>query len=124
MKVVNAVAVMAFLGAFAAAGQAAEAVNASSNFLSAASPLGVETLVESRSGVGVVSNDEGPRRRLRSEDQARDRADLRGTAAPFSRAGGPRLPSGRPASLATDVKVPPSVVSAVRGELQRLGVLK
>ena len=124
LKAIGAAVVIAFLGAFAWAAGAGELVDGSSNFLNGASPLGADLLVESRSGVGVASNEEGDRRRKRSEGQAPDRVDLTDAVAPLTRPGGPSLASGRPAALSTDFKVPPSIVSAVRGELQRLGFLK
>lgn len=108
------------IGLFTAAAQAEETPDGA-GFLRGGSPLKLGSLVETRAGVGVASNGEtdGERRRLGENHTG----SVSGTIAPITR--NRALPSTGPTSQrSTDVKLSPAFVSAVRGELQRLGVLK
>ncbi len=113
-RALAAAAVLA-LGLFAAAAQAGEELDDSS-FLKAASPLESGSLLEARSGVGVESSDEERRRRL-GEGPA---GGLSGTAAPLT--GTRILPATRSASRATDFQASPALLTAIRTELQGLGL--
>ncbi len=120
-KASGALTVMAVLarGLFASA-QAAEPQDGA-NFLKAGSPLESGSLAETQAGVGAYETDEadqGRRRRL----SAHPTGILSVAGAPLRRPG--TLPPTRSASRAADVQLPPALVTAVRSEMQRLGVLK
>ncbi len=105
------------MGLFASA-QAAEPQDGA-NFLKAGSPLESGSLGETRSGVGVDETGETDQERRR---RLSEQPTLSGAGAPLTRPG--ILPTTRSASRATEVQVSPAFVTAVRSELQRLGVLK
>ncbi len=107
---------MALIAAAAHAGEPLDRAG----FLKGGHPLELGSLVETRAGVGVASKGEIDVERRRVGDQHTGRVS--DTIAPVTRTRA--LPSTGPASRTTEVKLSPAFVSAVRGELKRLGVLK
>ena len=120
-KVSGVLTVTAVLAMVLFASAQAEEPQDGANFIKAVSPLESGSLVETRSGVGVDEAGEADqeRRRRLSEQPT---GSLSGAATALTRP--VTLPITGSASRATDVQLSPAFVTAVRNEMQRLGVLK
>ena len=114
-KTIGFLALMAVLAVslFPGTAQAGE-----SNFLNTGSPLASGSLVEARGSVGVSAGGESDEERRRLA--ARPGGSLSGVTSPLPRNGA--LPATRSVSRATDFQAAPALVSAVRNELNSLGL--
>lgn len=100
------------LSQFPGAAQAGE-----SNFLNTGSPLASGSLVEARGSIGISIGGESDEERRFA---ARPGGSLSSVAAPLPR--NSALPATRSVSRATDFQAAPALVSAVRNELNSLGL--